>query len=143
MRPIPMAGVAGCVPMDRHSSPITTERRPHGVALQAHLTALHVPPVSITLSDPTAGTVTYDVTVAGAEVGSPQLYPSGTVTVTDGTSSCANLVLTSSGTARCTLNETPGTSYTVTATYSGDTNYGPNTGQITASSGTTTAGTSN
>ena len=85
------------------------------------------PTVTVTgLSNPaTTGPVTYDVTVTGSGA-----TPTGTVSVSDGNGgSCAISSLDSSGSGSCSITE-PAGSYTVTATYSGDANYGSAVGTL-------------
>jgi photosystem II stability/assembly factor-like uncharacterized protein len=68
------------------------------------------------------GSVTYHVTVKGFS----GTAPTGTVTVSDGTSTCSIDSLTA-GAGTCSIDESAGT-YTVTASYSGDNNYMAATG---------------
>jgi alpha-tubulin suppressor-like RCC1 family protein len=85
------------------------------------------PTVTVTASpEPaTTGPVTYDVTVSGSGA-----TPTGTVSVSDGNGgSCAISSLDSSGSGSCSITE-PAGSYTVTATYSGDANYGSAVGTL-------------
>jgi photosystem II stability/assembly factor-like uncharacterized protein len=70
----------------------------------------------------TLGPVTYHVTVKGFS----GTAATGNVTVSDGTNTC-NIASLSSGAGECSINEAAG-SYTVTASYSGDTNYVAATG---------------
>ena len=65
----------------------------------------------------TLGSVTYNVTVTGFS----GTAATGSVTVSDGTNSCTIASL-SSGAGECSIGEAAGT-FTVTASYSGDTNY--------------------
>ncbi|MFZ0665087.1 MAG: Ig-like domain repeat protein [Acidimicrobiales bacterium] len=80
--------------------------------------------VTATPAEATVGSVTYDVYAMGVAT-SP---PTGSVTVSDGTNSCSIPAL-SDGSGQCAITEAAG-SYTVTAAYSGDTNYTPATGAL-------------
>jgi hypothetical protein len=82
--------------------------------------ALTVTPPAVT---PTIGPVSYRVSAAGV----PGFAPTGSVTVTDGTSTCTISSFSESG--ACSLNEGAGT-YTVQAFYSGDSNYIPANGSV-------------
>jgi hypothetical protein len=82
---------------------------------------------TVSLSGPSSavtGHITYNVTVAGQGA-----LPTGTVTVSDGTSTCSTNKL-SQGIAACSLLEATGT-YDVTAKYTGDSNYAAATGDAT------------
>ena len=82
---------------------------------------------------PQAGPVTSTVTVTGV----PGVAPTGTVTVRDGAGGSCTVVLTAAdaGVGTCAITEaadgTTAASYTVTATYGGDTNYQPSSGTTT------------
>ena len=69
--------------------------------------------------DPTAGPVTYDVTVSeGAQ------SPTGSVVVSDGDGGSCTIASLSDGSGSCAITEAAAlTAYTVTATYSGDSAY--------------------
>jgi photosystem II stability/assembly factor-like uncharacterized protein len=72
----------------------------------------------------TLGSVTYQVTVSGVSI----TPPTGSVTVTDGTRDCPIDSL-DSGAGQCSITEPAGT-YTIGASYSGDTNYKPASGSL-------------
>ena len=72
----------------------------------------------------TTGTITYDVTVAATDGGTP----TGTVDVTDTAGGSCSI---SDITGSCGISENAaGSPYTVTATYNGDTTYAINTGTV-------------
>jgi hypothetical protein len=85
-----------------------------------------VPTVTVTASPSPAstGAVSYGVAVTDpTNAGTP----TGTVAVSDGTSDNSCEITLASGAGTCALEESPGT-YTITASYSGDSNYGPASG---------------
>jgi hypothetical protein len=84
--------------------------------------------VTPTPNPATTGDVSYFVNVSDpSDVG----IPTGSVSVSDGASgSCGIAVLDGTGSGTCAIEEPVG-SFTITASYSGDTNYDPNT--VTAS----------
>jgi large repetitive protein len=100
--------------------------------------AVAVPTVTVTPPSPNPGLplsplpVTYTVTVAGTGPENPAPTPGGTVTVSDGQGGTCPSVSVVSGSATCVMTESVSSSpYTITATYSGDPNYGPSMGSTT------------
>jgi len=65
------------------------------------------------------GDVSYGVNVAGP---AGAVVPTGTVTVSDGTNQCTTNALDGTGSGSCSIGEGAGT-YSITATYSSDSNY--------------------
>src|SRR5437016_3513842 len=85
----------------------------------------------------------YAVSVTVAKVSGSGATPTGTVTISDGTASCMPAL--SGGTASCTLTSTTAGSKTITATYSGDTNFNtsPGTASHTVNPANTTTAITN
>jgi large repetitive protein len=101
-------------------------------------TAVAVPTVTVTPPSPNPGLpltplpVTYTVTVAGTGPENPAPTPGGTVNVSDGQGGTCSSAPVVSGSATCMMTESAsGSPYTITATYSGDPNYGPSMGITT------------
>jgi large repetitive protein len=91
-------------------------------------------PSATTITSATAGPVTGQpvtiaVQVAGKYPGAGVAAPSGTVTVTDGTRTCQASLSGSNGTATgsCQITEDAAGSYSLTASYPGDSNFGAST----------------
>jgi large repetitive protein len=82
-----------------------------------------------TASPVTGQPVTIAVQVAGQYTGTGVAAPSGTVTVTDGTRTCQASLSGSNGTAAgsCQITEDAAGSYSLTASYPGDSNFGSST----------------
>ena len=100
---------------------------------------------STTASPVTGQPISIGVQVAGTSAGTGVPAPSGTVTVTDGTQSCQAALSGSNGvsTGSCSLTEHAAGSYSITAGYPGDANFGSSTSPgvtVTVAKATTTTG---
>jgi hypothetical protein len=96
-----------------------------------------LPTVTVTApAGATTGPVEYQVNVSDP---SDSGVPTGIVTITDGIGgSCTTAALDDNGNGECTIEEPAGTDYTITASYPGDSNYDPASGQTTETVGQAT-----